>query len=261
MKKIVLIFALLSLPAFATDIPYTNDSYTSSTCDSGVLQHDSGTVRLRARYEPNTINIRWYNNNTEITPANTAANTCDYDDDLTLPETQLTRTGYTFAGWRVRPQYDFSTLPTNELGTEAYGRGKSSRRICYNENGIGEGSVACNMDDFNYLHNGEWKIVFSWGTIYGMSMCSSTPASLLGESGHPIESENGAYCWCMATGYVPNGESIKYAPISVGWVSATYAGSICRSVCGGRCAIYNSHAYGAGGRYSFLSNLFQSVSQ
>ena len=111
MKKVFLIFALLSLPVFATDIPYTNDSYNSTTCDSGVLQHDSGTVRLRARYEPNTMNIRWYNNNTEISPTNSAANTCNYDGALTLPENQPTRTGYSFAGWRVRPQYDFSTLP------------------------------------------------------------------------------------------------------------------------------------------------------
>lgn len=62
-------------------------------------------------------------------------------DELTLPETQLTRTGYTFAGWHVRSQYDFSTLSWKQPATEAYGIGKNGYRICYGENGAGEGGV------------------------------------------------------------------------------------------------------------------------
>ena len=124
MKKMFILFALLTVPAFATDIVYENDSYNPSTgtgmCDTNVLQHDSGTVRLRARYEPNTMDIRWYDNNTEIFPTNSAANTCNYDGPLTLPANQLTRKGYSFSGWRVRPLMDFGTISTSDNYISCY---------------------------------------------------------------------------------------------------------------------------------------------
>ena len=265
MKKIVLIFALLSLPAFATDIPYTNDSYTSSTCDSGVLQHDSGTVRLRARYEPNTINIRWYNNNTEITPANTAANTCDYDDDLTLPNTQPTRTGYTFAGWRVRETMNFSSLSLS-TGTAAYGKGTS---VCYwynpNESFDWQGgsNAACKTNsNFTELENHEWKTTYSNGTLYGMAHCSKKPGNnssytwprtsdativqwqtstineldTYNESDAASEAKN---CWRKATGYKSSSSAeIQGSASPLAWVfrNAHGSASYCASNCAYECA-------------------------
>ena len=73
-------FAMLVLPAVATDIPYGNNGYNSTTCNSGVLQNDSGTVRLRARYEPNQININWYNGDTKL---NSTSNLIEMIDSLT----------------------------------------------------------------------------------------------------------------------------------------------------------------------------------
>ena len=243
MKKVFFIFALLSLPAMATDIPYTNDSYTSSTCDSGVLQHDSGTVRLRARYEPNTINIRWYNNNTELNPTNTAANTCDYDDDLTLPNTQPTRTGYTFAGWRVRPQMDFGTIPTDVDGRYRYNKGTSlnlENLICYYQGKRAD----CNNSGFADLQPYEWKTGFNHGVVYGMAKCSAISgpyqsASTLTDA--DLDSGNGdkQYCWCRVTGYKPSNSNIIYAPTSVlPWVyGEKRTVESCIGSCGNICAV------------------------
>ena len=98
MKKIFLLFAMLILPALATDIPYGNNGYNSTTCNSGVLQNDSGTVRLRARYEPNQISINWYSGDTELN-----STSCNYGGDLNILSASSvpTRPGYTFKGWKV----------------------------------------------------------------------------------------------------------------------------------------------------------------
>ena len=52
-----------------------------------------------------------------------AANTCTYDGTLAVPSSAPTRTGYTFAGWTVRPEMNFSTIPTNVNGTNRWAIG------------------------------------------------------------------------------------------------------------------------------------------
>ena len=242
MKKMILMFALLSLPAFATDIPYTNDSYTSSTCDSGVLQHDSGTVRLRARYEPNTMNIRWYNNNTEIIPTNAAANTCEYDDVLTLPEIAPQRTGYTFAGWHVRPTMDFGTLDFSNRPLSVYGKGNKGYcgQVILSEDHLLEGSGICNQSaEFIELQANEWKANFSNGTLYGMAKCSKKPGDEH-NSRWPVKNKSDwqefntstlenytgedaaatkLHCWCKATGWKEQNQTTTKSHLNeLGWI-------------------------------------------
>ena len=239
MKKLFLLFLLFfTTNSFASGIA---SNTASAPCTNTTLETYSGNSNLSADWQPNEIQLRWYNGNT-LMDVQSAANTCTYDDTLTIPSTAPTRTGYTFDGWTVRPEYDFSTLPTNEIGTEAYGIGIDGRFICYTQTaGEAEGTACYTpvfIDGFNGLDKGEWKTVFSWGTLYGMSMCSSSAET-------PIESNDGRYCWCKATGYIPNGASTKYAPISANWVYNSNCwsdrwGSICSSVCAGRCALYTT---------------------
>ena len=66
----------------------------------------SGTSNLSANWGANTINLHWYadeNATTELTGSGIPTS-CVYDGTLTPPPVSSVpqRTGYTFAGWRVR---------------------------------------------------------------------------------------------------------------------------------------------------------------
>ena len=51
-------------------------------------------------WQPNTINVRWYSDDTQLSvPTN--AQTCSYDGDLYLPSAP-TKKGYTFEGWELK---------------------------------------------------------------------------------------------------------------------------------------------------------------
>jgi len=231
MKNLFVLFLLFfTIDSFASGIASNS---ASAPCTNNTLETYSGNTNLQADWQPNTIDLRWYDNNTLLT-VQSAANTCVYDDTLTIPSTAPTRTGYTFAGWQVRPEYDFSTLPVNEAGTEAWGLGANGYRIYYNQTSGKCESAGCpNTLDFSGLDNGEWKVSFSWGTLYGTSMISSSNTT-------PTESENGTYCFCRVTGYIPNNGNIKYAPKSSNWVYISNCENICKPVCSGRCAVYTT---------------------
>jgi len=255
MKKFCMcLFGILfACNAYATtDIPSTA---TTGDCDESTLGTYSGSVDLEIKWEPNTIPIRWYNGNSSVQSTD---DTCDYGDTLTIPNAPSQRNGYNFAGWKVRPNYDFQSLPANESAVAAYGLGANGHNVCYNEtSGKAEGPN-CRTEvfesGFNGLNKGEWKASFSWGDLYGTSMCSSSSET-------PVESADGAYCWCKATGYVPSGEDIKYAPTTPLWVynssgiSVSSGGNICNSVCGGRCALYLTRYNGINAVKTYLRKL------
>nr|MBQ0091588.1 InlB B-repeat-containing protein [Candidatus Enterousia merdequi] len=71
-------------------------SATNADCDSETLETNSGSTTLTAQWTANTITLNWYNGDTQY-----STNTCTYDSGITLPS-QPTKTGYNFAGWRVR---------------------------------------------------------------------------------------------------------------------------------------------------------------
>ena len=220
------------MPAFASGI---NANTNSAPCTNTTLETYSGNSNLQADWAPNTINLRWYNNNT-LMDVQTAANTCTYDGALAVPSTAPTRTGYTFDGWTVRPEYDFSTF-TVKTGAEAWGKTKNGN-CWYGDRRTDSNAshqVQCNSN-FDDLERGEWKNSFSYGTIYGMTMCSSTAGTTRGEIGTPVETTNGEYCWCKVTGYIPSNSNIKYAPSNaVPWVY-TYKPSNCKAGCADWCA-------------------------
>jgi len=78
---------------------------TTADCDNATLSTYSGTTNLQANWEPNTIDITWYNGNDVF-----ATNSCVYDDILTLPSGTPTKTGYTFDGWRVKLPTGYTRL-------------------------------------------------------------------------------------------------------------------------------------------------------
>ena len=152
------------------------------------------------------------------------SNTCVYDGGLTIPNPP-SRTGYTFTGWRVRPHYDFTTIPTSGNAITARGRADN---MCFNNNN--GSTVSC--DDDKELLSQEWYIKFSHGTVYGMAKCSVTNTA-----DSVPENTYGGSCWCKATGYKLNDGDTVYGPSkALPWVLA-YNDSVgnCATYCVYRC--------------------------
>jgi hypothetical protein len=100
-KKLLLLFLSLVIfisQSFATGIGAGD---TTASCDNETLGQTSGTANIEVDWVPNTIAIRWYDGDTRLSVQSTAQS-CVYDDDLYLPNTQPTKTGYTFKGWEVK---------------------------------------------------------------------------------------------------------------------------------------------------------------
>jgi len=98
MKRLFILFLLLfTTDSFASGIA-TNAA--SAPCTNNTLETYSGNSNLAADWQPNEINLSWYNENEKLT-VQQSAQSCTYDGTLTVPQTPPTRTGYTFAGWEV----------------------------------------------------------------------------------------------------------------------------------------------------------------
>ena len=98
MKKFfVAVLMLLTIPVFATGV---GPGAATADCDNATLNTFSGTSNLSANWQANTIDLHWYNDDTEITSG--VPTSCIYDGDLTPPSTIPTKTGYTFKGWKTK---------------------------------------------------------------------------------------------------------------------------------------------------------------
>ena len=188
------------------------------------------------------------------------SNTCVYDGGLTIPNPP-SRTGYTFTGWRVRPQTNFAALKITTNGIKRWGIGKDEAgnfNICWYGSGT-EDAVSVNCSKYYYeeynkeLQRYEWKVAFDWGNIYGVAHCSAKSGNI----GSPawsndssnwkatyseLESVSGdkKYCWCQATGYNPSDDDTIYGPSSVlAWIFRYDYGS--GASCLSRCANYCSY--------------------
>ena len=171
---------IISIPSFATDV------MGGETCDTNVLNTDTGPVNLRAEFEPEVINLKWYNGDNQITVP-TTSNSCTYDTPINLP-TDPVKPGYKFKGWRVL--FDLSTLDASINGPD-FGFVSANGNGTYNPAVYG-----LTTSDL-----GKWGTLFPYGKVIGESICSSTGGAYA-QSGTPDENTNGKYCWCKATGYV-----------------------------------------------------------
>ena len=243
MKMFLLfIFIFATYPAFATepDIPTT-----TASCADAILKTNGGTANIEINWEPNVIPIRWYNGNTLI-----ETNTCTYGGELNIPNSPQ-RTGYTFRGWRVRPQMDFSTIPTNVAGIEFWSKSRDTDGSdrCHHGTKNDSASLGCTKNqNFSDLQQYEWKASFTHGMVYGMAKCSSDSGTE-NQPGNP-SNKNGKYCWCKVTGYRPTGQTTLYGPsLNMHWMyngelqSSTYCSSY---LCARYCAQFLINNYNAG---------------
>jgi hypothetical protein len=243
---------------FATGIG-AND--TTASCDNETLGQTSGTANVEIDWQPNTINITWYNDDTQLT-VQSSAQSCVYDDDLYLPSTQPTKTGYTFKGWTIQPRYDFV-----ELGNLFDGGGSSwsidkplsvspyhPDNNCMYTNGMTNRQYRdCSISIYNDLQVGKWKAVDGYGaTIYGEGKCSAKSGDNNNDTWNnassnwlatreQLDNVNGEkrYCWCRLTGYKPNGvDTIYGSSNTMPWIFETDRSSVnsCEVVCAMFCS-------------------------
>ena len=94
-KLLILLLCLFTTDSFGTGI----GNVSSAPCDNETLSKYTGTANVEINWEPNTINLNWYDGDTKLTVANNSQ-TCVYDGTITVPS-QPTKPGYTFNGWKV----------------------------------------------------------------------------------------------------------------------------------------------------------------
>ena len=97
---------------------FISDYHSAEQCMSGCMYDIGGrfgksmefrdtlftntTVIGPATCEANNIALKWYNDNTEVVPENNAAEQCIYNETITVPTNEPSKTGYTFGGWKLR---------------------------------------------------------------------------------------------------------------------------------------------------------------
>ena len=92
------------LPLFLFAFVFINDSFASgiatntnsAPCDNATLSQYNGTADIEINWEPNTIGLKWYNGDQQIS----GQTSCVYNGTITVPP-QPTKPGYTFNGWKV----------------------------------------------------------------------------------------------------------------------------------------------------------------
>ena len=245
MKKVLFLSLMIfTTNSFASGI----GNVSSAPCDNATLDKYTGTANVEINWEPNTIGLKWFNGEEQVS----GQNSCVYDGTITVPP-QPTKPGYTFNGWKI-PKMDFTTIPKDVSGTERWSiglYGNSNR--CHYYSGTGDvQTVNCNSDStFNELEPYKWKVHFTHGDLYGTGGCSETSGDW-GQRGTPTI-DSGPYCWCKVTAYKPNGSNVVNMPLSaMSWVRQSLYNSadICPRSCDVDCA------YSAGTLLYFRTGLF-----
>jgi len=241
---------VFSAPSFAD--PDISSSASTADCKHTPLQVYSGTSNLEANWRANEIYLYWYDGD-ELLDVPDESLSCIYDGTLTPPATIPTRTGYTFKGWRVRDL----TCGLSHVDTSIYADWDADYIAWQPINGssgytvaqaIDNGDINPGTDHSSELSNGEWRIIFSYGTVKGMSKCSGLSGDNNGytwsDPSRATESEltsasgEKKYCWCAATSYTPDGGT-QCNIASPSWVFLGGSGSAsdCARDCANACAL------------------------
>ena len=142
-----------------------------------------------------------------------ATTSCETGGDISTPPQNPTKKGHTFQGWETAT-FDLATLDTSINGS-SFTYNTSTRK---------------------------WRVGFSYGYVYGESLCSPTPNA--GSGWYPTSQEldaetgTGPYCYCRATEFLPTGSSKIYEAVASRWVfnynhgSASNCASLCTNFCG-----------------------------
>lgn len=264
MKKCYVLFLIIVFnSAFA--VPDVDDSAVlgnDATCDETSLDITDLSADLHAEWEPNTINLTYYNDDTQYGDAYS----CQYDDFVQIPELQPSKHGYDFAGWQVRtavqsclsqqyvvamnngvPNYDPQYVKWEPIAQNGY-------------------TMAEAFEDENLISGlsaGEWSVIFPNGELRGHAVCTNIAPNnlnnlinvdsqtlvlaLYGDNGSGIipyatfnkNDNTGGYCWCAGTDF---GNSCSVTPSS--WVfgisnsdSMSMSKDECMSECSGICVL------------------------
>ena len=256
---------LISSPSYSSGI---TSNANSATCDNSTLETYTGTSNLTANWNANTINVTWYNDDTQF-----ASNSCTYGGPLTMPNDIPTKPGYTFGGWRVRQAAGCTfanqvcSLNGSAVNALTYDDNDSTTFGCYSHDGQN------NLNESTYgLTAGGWAVKdTNGGIIKGVASCNSTKPNLWdtvmeGMSNGTMTEEQAMntlwgtcntdtfkpgntftatasgqgsdqYCWCKMTSYTPNnGSACNIA--SPSWVFLNDGGSAsnCAHYCADDCA-------------------------
>lgn len=168
-----LIGIFLIIPVFAEN----QVTGSGTECVYGTLNTYTGPSTIKANWDPNTINLYWYNDNQKLT-VQTTSNTCDYDSGITLPASNPTKTGYTFTGWEV-----FGGVPAGytmleyiqSTGTQYINTGINSSstigfetEVMVTQYGSELGLFATTSSSTHYVlqaHNNALRLYFTGGTL------------------------------------------------------------------------------------------------
>ncbi len=256
---------IFSAPSFADpDIP---SSASTANCRNNPLQTYSGTSNLQANWQANTIQLHWYNGDTEIQNVPSESQSCVYDGTLTPPATIPTKTGYTFKGWRVRQAGTscFASQVCSLTGSAVNGLTYDDSSTAFGYYG-NDGQTKLNESTYG-LTAGEWAVKdTSGGIIKGIASCNSTMPTIMEtmmtavgngtmteeqaiaavwgscesdaiKPGNTFSSSSsGQYCWCKMSSYTPSGGSVCNVA-SPSWVFYNGFGSAsgCAGYCGYQC--------------------------
>jgi len=179
MKKTIIstLAVMLTVPAFATGISPSDTG--DNMCVYDVLSTYTGPANLQAGWQANTIQLKWYNGDQQLN-VQSAANNCTYDSGLTIPSTAPTKTGYTFAGWKIKAASESNACfvgpvcgltsavasiePTNE---DAYG---------FRNDSTGEnGANIYHATEYGLTSDQTWAVEFSHGIVRGTASCNNNP--------------------------------------------------------------------------------------
>ena len=237
MKKfLILLLCLFVGDSFATGI---SGNVSSAPCDNATLDKYTGTANVEINWEPNTINLTWYDGDMQLNVP-VASQTCTYDSMITVPPAPPEKLGYTFNGWKI-PKIDFSTIPTDVQGTNRWSVGwdnNANTNICWYAAATGDAwKVDCNSDStYNELQPYEWKVKYNHGDLYGVAGCGTTSGTHAQHGNPTITNGSGQYCWCKATGYKIANTSVINSPSSVlSWVFGSATVGICARDCVAYC--------------------------
>jgi len=116
---------------------------------------------------------------------------CEPGGDITTPNGPY-KYGYRFIEWAPMTVYDITTLDTTE-----------------------------NSTNYSYSNNTSTPVRtrFSYGTVLSMPLCSNTTNTNFITNPHNLNTraDSGGYCYCRIIGFIPDGETNVYAPVSSSW--------------------------------------------
>ena len=194
-------------------VPQFEDSWHSYQLS---ITMPASNVTCTALWDTNIVYLKWYKTDTDTqqyTDGNPATS-CQYMTGAISPlPTHPTRTGYTFAGWKVTGwECDLSVIDATINGNNSY-------------------------------IDGDWKwwADFSYGRLSGESKCieqNATPEETCSATGTKAQIDAACnFCYCKLTAYTPtNGQQCNVT--STSWqVLRSFTGS-CTDSCADWCGKY-----------------------